>query len=44
MVNIGFLQIFSYPSFLTYVLSAQKNHLIETVLLDSHVVLKTTFE
>ena len=30
------LQIFSYPSLLTYVLGAQKNHLIETVLLSTH--------
>ena len=28
--------IFSYPSVLTYVLGAQKNHLIETVLLSTH--------
>ena len=30
------LQIFSYPSVLTYVLDAQKNSLIETVLLSTH--------
>ena len=30
------LSIFSYPSVLTYVLGAQKNHLIETVLLSTH--------
>ena len=30
------LKIFSYPSILTYVLSAQKNRLIETVLLSTH--------
>ena len=30
------LQIFSYPSFLAYVLGAQKNRLIETVLLGTH--------
>ena len=28
--------MFSYPSVLTYVLGAQKNHLIETVLLSTH--------
>ena len=30
------LSIFSYPSVLTYVLGAQKNHLFETVLLSTH--------
>ena len=30
------LYIFSYPSVLTYVSGAQKNHLIETVLLSTH--------
>ena len=30
------LQIFSYPSILTYVLGAQKKRLIETVLLSTH--------
>ena len=30
------LQIFSYPSVLTYVSGAQKNRLIETVLLSTH--------
>ena len=30
------MQIFSYPSVLTYVLGAQKNHIIETVLLSTH--------
>ena len=30
------LLIFSYPSVLTYVLGAKKNHLIETVLLSTH--------
>ena len=30
------LQTFSYPSVLTYVLGAQKNCLIETVLLSTH--------
>ena len=30
------LQIFSYPSVLTYVLGAQKNRVIETVLLSTH--------
>ena len=30
------LRIFSYPSVLTYVLGAQKNHLNETVLLSTH--------
>ena len=30
------LQIFSYPSVLTYVLGVQKNRLIETVLLSTH--------
>ena len=30
------LQIFSYPLVLTYVLGAQKNRLIETVLLSTH--------
>ena len=30
------LQIFSYPSAETYVLGAQKNRLIETVLLRTH--------
>ena len=30
------LSIFSYPSVLTYVLGAQKNHFIETVLLSTH--------
>ena len=30
------LIIFSYPSVLAYVLGAQKNHLIETVLLSTH--------
>ena len=30
------LYIFSYPSVLTYVLGAQKNHLIEMVLLSGH--------
>ena len=28
--------VFSYPSFLTVVLGAQKNHLSEMVLLSSH--------
>ena len=28
--------MFSYPSVLTYFLAAQKNHLIETVLLSTH--------
>ena len=28
--------VFSYPSVLTYVLGAQKNRLIETVLLSTH--------
>ena len=32
------LLIFSYPSVLTYVLGAQKNHLIETVLLSIHSI------
>ena len=42
-ISIGFdkhkfskLLIFSYPSFVTYVLGAQKNRLIETVLLSTH--------
>ena len=30
------LKIFSYPFILTYVLGAQKNRLIETVLLSTH--------
>ena len=30
------MQIFSYPSVLTYVLGAHKNRLIETVLLSTH--------
>ena len=30
------LSIFSYPSVLTYVLGAQKNRLIEMVLLSTH--------
>ena len=30
------IEIFSYPSVLTYVLGAQKNRLIETVLLSTH--------
>ena len=30
------LRIFSYPSVLTFVCDAQKNHLIETVLLSTH--------
>ena len=30
------MQIFYYPSVLTYVLDAQKNRLIETVLLSNH--------
>ena len=30
------LQIFLYPSVLTYVLGAHKNHLIEMVLLHTH--------
>ena len=30
------LLIFSYPYFLSYVLGAQKNRLIETVLLSTH--------
>ena len=30
------MYIFSYPSVLTYVLGAQKNRLIETVLLSTH--------
>ena len=30
------LLIFSYPPVLTYVLGAQKNRLIETVLLSTH--------
>ena len=30
------LLIFSYPSVLTYVLDAQKNRVIETVLLSTH--------
>ena len=30
------MQIFSYPSILTYVMGAQKNRLIETVLLSTH--------
>ena len=32
------LSIFSYPSFLTYILGAEKNHLIETVLLSTHYI------
>ena len=28
--------LFSYPSVLTYVVGAQKNHLIETALLSNH--------
>ena len=30
------LLIFSYPTFLAYILGAQKNRLIETVLLSTH--------
>ena len=30
--------MFSYPSVLAYVLGAQKNHLIETVLLSTHII------
>ena len=30
------MRIYSYPSVLTYVLGAQKNRLIETVLLSTH--------
>ena len=30
------MQIFSYPSVLTYVLGAQKNHLIEVFFLSAH--------
>ena len=30
--------IFSYPSVLTYVMGAQKDHLIETVLLSTHSI------
>ena len=30
------LKIFSYPSMLTFVLGAQKNRLIETILLSTH--------
>ena len=30
------LRIFSYPSILTFVLGAEKNRLIETVLLSTH--------
>ena len=30
------LEIFSYPSVLTFVLGPQKNRLIETVLLSTH--------
>ena len=33
------LKIFSYPSVLTYVLGAQKNHLNETVLSSTHNIL-----
>ena len=32
------LKIFSYPSIVTYVLGAQKNRLIETVLLSTHYI------
>ena len=32
------LLIFSYPSVLSYVLGAQKNRLIETVLLSTHSI------
>ena len=34
--NFFSVQLFSYPSVLTYVLDAQKNRLIETVLLSTH--------
>ena len=40
-INLFFsleLLIISYPSILTYVLGAQKNHLIETVLLSTHII------
>ena len=30
--------IFSYPPVKTFVLGAQKNHLIETVLLSNHII------
>ena len=30
------MQLFSYPAIKTYVLGAQKNRLIETVLLSTH--------
>ena len=33
------LLIFSYPSFLTYVLGAQMNHLIETILFSAHNII-----
>ena len=39
LVNLFFsvkLRIFSYPSVLTYVLGAQKNRLLEMVLLSTH--------
>ena len=32
-------QLFSYPSILSYVLGAQKNRLIETVLLSTHIIM-----
>ena len=32
------MYIFSYPSLLIYVLGAQKNRLIETVLLSTHKI------
>ena len=34
--NIVNLKILSYPSVVTFVLGAQKNHLTETVLLSTH--------
>ena len=32
------LKIFSYPSVLTFLLGAQKNRLIETVLMSTHII------
>ena len=33
------IKIYCYPSFLTYVLGTQKNHLIEAALLSTHNIM-----
>ena len=36
ILSLKLIYLFSYPSVLTFVLGAQKNHLIQTVLLSTH--------